>query len=418
MPLFCTFPLSPVHFQHGHQERSHHPDDAAGTPVTHAHPSPAGSVPIEPLADRSHHHPNAETGRSASRPGAGEGGGSHGERQLTPHSRQRGRRAGQSPLPTPRPAPAPRGQTKPLPLQRRFLRAQQVPVTGLSPPLRAEETAPRGPANALKTPWELVMGGGQRPERRRPGAGFPHSTQSPRGTRLPASPPGATRAGALPKSHPAAPSLCSPPCRGPPRCPSPRPTQHAARSGQHGCAAGCGAGLQPQGRQELGAAPPAAMPGERRATGGKTSACQPVPEERPSKPAAHADRLLPPRSSSKINPERPPAPGAKPGEETNQQIAGNTHGSPGSRQHVHSSQTSHESGRKGLRRGRGDARNPPPNPARPQASVSPPPRRHRALGSSPGRRNFPCSPSGEVLLQPQLHPYLIHSNYTHILLDK
>lgn len=29
-----------------------------------------------------------------------------------------------------------------------------------------------------------------------------------------------------------------------------------------------------------------------------------------------------------------------------------------------------------------------------------------------------CSLSDKVLLQPQLHSYLIHSNYTHMLQDK
>lgn len=58
------------------------------------------------------------------------------------------------------------------------------------------------------------------------------------------------------------------------------------------------------------------------------------------------------------------------------------------------------------------------NPPRLQASSSLPPHRHGVPGSSPGSHNFLCSLSGEVLLQPQLHPYLIHSNYTHILLDK
>lgn len=274
MPLFCTFPLSPLHFQHGHQERSHHPDDAAGAPVTHAHPSPAGSIPIEPLADRSHHHPNAETGHSASRHGAGEGGGSHGERRLTPHSRQRGRRAGQSPLPTPRPAPAPRGQTKPLPLQRRFLHAQQVPVTGLSPPLRAEETAPRGAANALKTPWELVMGGvsdrnggdlgqvSRTAPRARGAPGFPPALpvppapvpsrkatqQRPASAPHPAGDPRGARAPGRPGTQPAAAST------------------DALRDVAQGCGRRGG-----RSREQL-LRRPAAMPGERWATGGKTSA--------------------------------------------------------------------------------------------------------------------------------------------------
>lgn len=154
------------------------------------------------------------------------------------------------------------------------------------------------------------------------------------------------------------------------------------RGCQHGRAAGRGTVLRLQ---------PGALPGGRQATEAKTSAHRPAPEERPSKPAARGDQLLQTHSSSKKkNPERSLALGPKLREEINQRITGNTHRLPGSRQHIHSSQTSHKSGREGLCWRHSNAQKPPKSSPAPgqQQPPSPPAR---------GAREQPGEPQLSVL---------------------
>lgn len=96
------------------------------------------------------------------------------------------------------------------------------------------------------------------------------------------------------------------------------------------------------------------------------------------------------RQVKKKTPERSLALGPKLREEINQRITGNTHRLPGSRQHIHSSQTSHKSGREGLCWRHSNAQKPPKSSPAPgqQQPPSPPAR---------GAREQPGEPQLSVL---------------------
>lgn len=112
----------------------------------------------------------------------------------------------QSPLPSQRAVPEPRGQMKPVPPQRRFLQAQRVQVTGLSPLIQAGAKL-QEPDKHLQSLW-----GGEQPEQGTPQAG---SQTAPRaqGHLAFCQPSG------CPLKRPlSSKSLCSPPCHRAPQC--------------------------------------------------------------------------------------------------------------------------------------------------------------------------------------------------------
>lgn len=92
------------------------------------------------------------------------------------------------------------------------------------------------------------------------------------------------------------------------------------------------------------------------------------------------------------------------------QAAGDTHGLPSSGQQIPSGQPSAGTQRCTQTPGTLHGSGAEPRPQQLPAGTG---RRGAA-----GGHNFLRAQSREVLLQPQLHPYLIPSNYAHILLDK
>lgn len=171
------------------------------------------SLSVEPLVDCSHNQPNAEKGHLASCPGAG--GGKTATESICPpplSSCQPGFQAGWSPSPFAQPATCARAKGT----DEAIAAPAPFPPGSAGPSHRFVTAAPgegnsywRSKASsALKTPWELALGGSattisethsrspiQHPE---PGVG---------GNWLSASPPSATHL----KGHRAAPSPCSPP---------------------------------------------------------------------------------------------------------------------------------------------------------------------------------------------------------------